>query len=65
LSLATVMTMAGLAVTALLGSWLTARAVVAGDPAATFVRFAASILVGWYYLVLFHLSRGRRFFSPS
>lgn len=64
-SFTTVMTVAGLAVTALVGTWLTANAVVAGDPAATFVRFAGSILLGGYYLFLFHLSRGRRFFGPS
>ena len=64
-SLTTAMTVVGLAVTALLGAWLTATAVVAGDPAATFVRFAGSILLGWYYLLLFHLSRGRRFFGAS
>jgi hypothetical protein len=62
-SATTVMTVAGLAVTVVLGTWLTANAVVAGDPTATFVRFVGSVLVGAYYVALFHLSRGRRFFS--
>ena len=62
-SLATVMAVAGLAVTVLLGTWFTAHAVVAGNPTATFVRFAVSVLGGVYYLYLYHLSRGRRFFS--
>ena len=62
-SFTTVMTVAGLAVTVLLGTWLTADAVVAGDPTATFVRFAGSVLLGSYYLLLFHYSRGRRFFG--
>ncbi|MGI9616860.1 MAG: hypothetical protein ACR2QO_28350 [Acidimicrobiales bacterium] len=64
-SFTTVMTVAGLAVTVSLGTWLTAVAAVAGDPTATFVRFAGSVLVGAYYLLLFHYSRGRRFFSAS
>lgn len=64
-SLATVMAVTGLAVAVLLGTWFTAQAVVAGDPTATFVRFAISMLGGWYYLYLYHLSRGRRFFTRS
>jgi hypothetical protein len=55
LSFTKVMTVAGLAVSVLLGSVLTAQAVVAGDPTTTFVRFAASILFGGYYLVLYRL----------
>lgn len=57
------MTLAGLAVAVLLGSVLTAQAVVAGDPTATFVRFALSVAAGGYYVFLYHLSRGRRFFG--
>ena len=57
------MTVAGLAVAVLLGSVLTAQAVVAGDPTATLARFVLSIAAGGYYVFLYDLSRGRRFFS--
>ena len=63
LSFTTVMTMAGVAVSVLVGSFLTAQAVVDGDTAATFVRFVLSVALGAYYVFLFQLSRGRRFFS--
>jgi hypothetical protein len=63
LSVASVMAAAGLAVTVLAGSLLTAQEVVVGNPSGTFVRFVLSVAVGGYYLYLFHLSRGRRFFS--
>lgn len=63
LSFTTVMTMAGAAVSVLVGSYLTALAVVDGDTTATFVRFVLSVALGVYYVFLFHLSRGRRFFS--
>lgn len=59
------MTAAGVAVSVLLGTWLTARAVVAGDPTATFARFALAVTSGGYYLYLHHLSRGRRFFAAD
>lgn len=61
-SFTTVMTGLGLAVSVLLGSYYTALAVVHGDLPGTFVRFVGSIALGAYYLVLYHLSRGRRFF---
>ncbi len=64
-SLATVMAVTGLAVTVLLGTWFTAASVVAGDPTATFVRFVLSVLGGGYYLVVYHLARGRRFFATT
>ena len=57
------MTVAGVAVSVLLGTFFTAQAVVAGDLAATFVRFVLSIALGGYYVFLFNLSRGRRYFS--
>ena len=65
LSFTSVVTAAGMAVTVLMGSVLTALEVVAGNPTGTFVRFVLSVAVGGYYLYLFHLSRGRRFFSGS
>lgn len=65
LSFTSVMTMAGVAVSVLAGSLLTAQAVVAGDLTATFVRFVLAVLLGAYYLALYHLSRGRRFFASS
>lgn len=60
-SVATAMTVAGLAVSVVLGSWLTATAVLAGDPTGTFVRFVGSVAAGLYYVYLYGLSRGRRF----
>ncbi|MFV0258588.1 MAG: hypothetical protein ACK5PP_09105 [Acidimicrobiales bacterium] len=62
MSFTTVMTAAGMAVAVLVGSLLTAYAVVDGDPAGTFVRFTGSVLLGTYYWYLNQLSRGRRFF---
>jgi hypothetical protein len=63
LSFTTVMTVVGMAVAVLLGSLLTARAVVAGDLTGTFVRFVLAVAAGGYYVYLYHLSRGRRFFA--
>ncbi len=63
MSVTSVMTLAGLAVSVLLGTWFTAEAVVSGDLTGTFVRFVASIAAGGYYWYLFNLSRGRRYFS--
>jgi hypothetical protein len=57
-----VLTGLGVAVSVLLGSYYTARAVVSGDPAGTFVRFVGSIALGSYYLALHRWSRGRRSF---
>jgi len=64
-SFTTVMTAAGVAVSVLLGTWLTASAVVAGDPTATFVRFVVAVAAGGYYVYLYHLSKGRRFFTAN
>jgi hypothetical protein len=63
LSFTTVMTGLGVAVSALLGALYTAMAVMSGDLPSTFIRFVGSIALGAYYVYLFHLSRGRRFFA--
>ena len=63
LSFTTVMTVTGLAVAVLLGSFFTAQAVVAGDVPATLIRFVTSIGVGVFYLYLFRLSQGHRYFQ--
>lgn len=65
MSFTTVMTAAGVAVSVLLGTWLTAQAAVAGDPTATFARFVLAVAAGSYYLYLYHLSTGRRFFPAN
>jgi len=58
-SFTAVMTAAGLAVAVLVGSVLTAQAVVAGNLPATFVRFVLATLAGGYYLYLHLLVRGK------
>lgn len=63
MSFTSVMTKLGVAVSALLGALYTAQAVTSGDLPATFVRFVGSIALGVFYLYLYHLSRGRRFFT--
>jgi len=63
MSFTSLMTVVGLAVASLGGSIMVAQAVVAGDVTGTFVRFCGSIVLGLFYLYLFHLSRGRRFHS--
>ena len=54
------MTLAGMAVTVLVGSLLTAQQVLQGDPLGAFILFALSVSLGGYYLVLYHVTRGRR-----
>jgi hypothetical protein len=53
----------GLLAAVSLGSWWTALAVVAGEPATVLLRFALSLGGGWYYLILYRLARGRRALS--
>ncbi|MGF1597861.1 MAG: hypothetical protein ACFCVK_13170 [Acidimicrobiales bacterium] len=54
----------GVAVAVTGGSVMTGLAVVDGDPVGALARFIGSLLLGAYYLYLFHLARGRRFFAP-
>jgi len=62
-SFTSVMTLVGVAVAVVGGASFTAMAVVAGDPTGSFVRFVLAVAFGVYYLYLYQLARGRRYFS--
>lgn len=42
------------------GAWLTAQAMMDGDVAGSLVRFAASTLIGTYYLILYRTAQRQR-----
>jgi len=63
-SLSSVAAFVGLIAVVLAGSIWTGLAVAQGSSTATAVRFGLSIAGGLYYLTLYRLAIGRRFFLP-
>ncbi len=65
INLSSVAAFVGLVVVAIAGAVWTGMAVSEGATAAMLVRFVASIAGGLYYLTLFRLATGRRFFQTA